>query len=323
MAKYKPQHARLLFIDRKIREGKYPNCTTLAEEWEVSRKTIQRDIEYLRYQLDAPIEYAPGERGYFYTEDQYKLPAINIRESDLFAVYLAEKLLVQYEGTPVYESLCSVFEKIENSLPSKISIDGAADQAKFTVLPPFSTTIIPAVWETVTACLRSSQRVLIHYRTPGKETSVREIDPYHAVRYEGDWYVVGYCHMRDEIRTFSMSRILSAKRKEEFFQIPGDFDFKEHAGSHFGVHWGQEDVRVRILFTRQVSDYVLERKWHPSQEIEIRDDGSLVLSMTVNHLLELKKWVLSWGDMAKVLEPASFAEDVRLTLARAVALYGG
>ena len=84
MAKYKPQHSRLLFIDRKIREGQHPNCTSMAEEWEVSRKTIQRDLDYMRYQLDVPIGYSAKHRGYFYTEEQYKLPAMNIRESDLF-----------------------------------------------------------------------------------------------------------------------------------------------------------------------------------------------------------------------------------------------
>ena len=69
MAKYKPQHSRLLFIDRKIREGRHPNCSSMAEEWEVSRKTIQRDLDYMRYQLDAPLEYSAKHRGYFYTEE--------------------------------------------------------------------------------------------------------------------------------------------------------------------------------------------------------------------------------------------------------------
>ncbi|WP_319548913.1 hypothetical protein [Desulfogranum marinum] len=169
MAKYKPQHSRLLFIDRKIREGRYPNCSSLAEEWEVSPKTIQRDLEYMRYQLDAPLQYLAKKRGYYYTEEQYQLPAIEIRESDLFGVYLAEKLLVQYEGTPIYDSLCSVFNKIEASLPDKISMDPAREQAKFTVIPPFSTTIDAAVWETMINCLRSSQQARIQYKTPGKE----------------------------------------------------------------------------------------------------------------------------------------------------------
>jgi hypothetical protein len=57
MAKYKPQHSRLLFIDREINTGKHPNCGSLALEWEVSPKTIQRDLDYMKYQLDAPSWY--------------------------------------------------------------------------------------------------------------------------------------------------------------------------------------------------------------------------------------------------------------------------
>ena len=117
MAKYKPQHARLLFIDRKIRERGYPRYSSLAEEWEASIKSIQRDLDYMRYERDAPIQYSAKKRAYFYTEEQYQLPAMNIRESDLFAIYLADKLLGQYEGTPIYDSLRSVFRKIEDSLP--------------------------------------------------------------------------------------------------------------------------------------------------------------------------------------------------------------
>ena len=137
MAKYKPQHSRLLFIDREINTGRYPNCGQLAKDYEVSNKTIQRDLDYMRYQLDAPIEYSAQHRGYYYTEPNYKLPAISIKESDLFAIYLAEKLLLQYEGTAVYDSLCSVFKKIEDSLPNKISLDPGNEQSRFTVFPPF------------------------------------------------------------------------------------------------------------------------------------------------------------------------------------------
>jgi proteasome accessory factor B len=276
----------------------------------------------MRYQLDAPLEYSAKHRGYAYTEEQYKLPAMDIRESDLFGVYLADKLLVQYEGTPIYDSLCSVFSKIEQSLPDKVSLDSASDQKKFTVFAPFNTTIDPAVWEIVIDALRSSQQVEVQYRTPGKETITRRLDPYHGVRYEGDWYVVGYCHLRDEIRTFSLSRIVGAKKTDERFQIPKEFDFQKLSGSHFGVHWSDEETEVKIRFKKVVADYVKERVWHPSQEIIDCDNGDAILFLTVNHLLELKRWILSWGCDAQVLAPDSLVQDVRLTLQQATELYG-
>jgi hypothetical protein len=83
MIKYGLQHSRLLFIDRKIGEGRYPNCGTLTEEWEVSGKTIMRDLDYMRYQSEAPLEYSAKHRRYYHTEENFKLSAISTKEGDL------------------------------------------------------------------------------------------------------------------------------------------------------------------------------------------------------------------------------------------------
>jgi predicted DNA-binding transcriptional regulator YafY len=102
----------MLFIDRKIREGKYPNCSSLGEEWEVSAKTIQRDIDYIKYELDAPLEYDAVKHGYYYTEEQFKMPAVTVSESDLFAVCIAELALEQFKQTPIHDKLVKVFDRI-------------------------------------------------------------------------------------------------------------------------------------------------------------------------------------------------------------------
>lgn len=321
MPKYKPQHSRMLFIDRKIREKGYPSRRSLAEEWEVSDKTIQRDLDYMRFELNAPLEYSALQRGFFYTEEEYQLPAMNLRESDLFAIYLADKLLGQYEGTPVYDSLKSVFRKIEDSLPQKIAPHSTDEQSRFTVIPPFSTTIAPEVLATVFDCLRTSTQLEIEYQNPGGTPAQRRIDPYHGVRFEGDWYVVGFCRLREEIRTFSLARIISAKKGSVRFSLPADFDFRQFTGSHFGVHWGKEAVEVRIRFTRRVAAYVRERQWRPSQRIEEQQDGALILSLTVNHLLELKRWILSWGADAQVLAPLSLVEELKNTAEQLRSMY--
>ncbi len=161
----------------------------------------------------------------------------------------------------------------------------------------------------------------IEYKTPGKKPVTRVIDPYHGIRFEGDWYVVGYCYLRNEIRTFSLSRILSVKRTGENFQVPSDFDFQKLSGSHFGVHWSDGDIDVQIRFAKRVADYVNERVWHSSQKITRYENGDILLSLTVNHLLELKRWVLSWGDDAEVLEPQSFVQDISNTHSRAIKNY--
>ncbi len=321
MSKYKPQHSRLLFIDRKIGEGKYPNCSSLAEEWEVSSKTIQRDLEYMRYQLDAPLEYSARHRGYCYTEENFKLPAISIKESDLFAIYLAEELLVQYEGTPLYNNLKSVYRKIQDSLPDKASIKISQEDTRFTVFPPPSTTILHEVWNVVFKGLRNGIRIRINYQTPGKAIHTRLVDPYHAVRYDGDWYIIGYCHLRKAVLTFSLSRISKASLRKETFIIPDDYNFHTITSSRFGIHWGDAEEHVKIWFSPDAAKYILERKWHPSQKISHSEEGSICVALTVNHTFELKKWVLSWGKDAKILEPENLSREIQDEIKEMQALY--
>ncbi|MBM9616701.1 WYL domain-containing protein [Desulfobulbus rhabdoformis] len=323
MPKNKLQHARLLFIDRQIREKHFPNCAGLAAEWEVNPRTIRRDLDYLRYELDAPLAYSASKRGFYYTEEQYQLPALQMRERDLFALFLADKLLAQYEGTPIYDSLRSVFKKIEHSLPDKISLSSSSDQSLFTVIPPSSTVIVPEVLELIFAALRSAEQVQIVYQSPGAQPQKRLLDPYHCVRYEGDWYVLGFCHLRRALRTFSLARILSVQTTAVHFSRPEDLDFQVLFTSHFGIHWGEGTIEVALHFSPSAATYIRERTWHPSQRIDEQKDGSSILTMRVNHLLELKRWILSWGPAVQVLAPQQLIDEIQADILKMQHNYQG
>jgi predicted DNA-binding transcriptional regulator YafY len=80
--KDKPQHRRLTFIDQQISTGGYPICFRMSQEWEVSPKTIQRDVDYLRDELGAPIQFSALRHGFFYTEPTWRLPAIQLSEGE-------------------------------------------------------------------------------------------------------------------------------------------------------------------------------------------------------------------------------------------------
>ena len=85
MPEEKARYSRLLFIDQQIAGGTYPNAVQLAAKYEVSDRTIKRDIEYMRVMLDAPIEFDHARNGYFFSEPNWRLPALTITESELFA----------------------------------------------------------------------------------------------------------------------------------------------------------------------------------------------------------------------------------------------
>jgi proteasome accessory factor B len=235
-----------------MQSGSLANCNSMAAEYEVSYKSIMRDIDYLKYQCDAPIEYDQKRHGYYYTEDSYQLPAISISESDLFAIYIARKALQQHRNTPIYRKLASVFNKIESSLPDRISVSPSWVDDRISVFGGHQTDINPLTWDTVAGALHRCHRLGIIYLKPNSGSpSKREVDPYHIVSFQGDWYLIGYCHLRREIRTFAVSRIIKAEEQKEAFSIPADFDFNEFSGSHFGIFRGDQDHQVKIRFSAE------------------------------------------------------------------------
>ncbi len=121
---------RVFWIDRQIRAGLFPNATTIAEHFEISAKTAQRAIEYMRSRLRMPMEYSAEDRGWYYTEPHFALPAIELTEGDLVAILLAEKLARQYRGTAIGRQVETAFAKVLDAMTNTISIDlGALSEA--------------------------------------------------------------------------------------------------------------------------------------------------------------------------------------------------
>ncbi len=322
MGKFKPQLIRLAFIDRKIGEGSYPNSSSLAREHEVSSRTILRDIEYLRDMLDAPVEYDTSRRGYYYSEPHYRLPAMDIRESDLFAICIAEKALEQYANTPIYEKLSSVFDKLRALLPDRVSVNASWIDTHYTFMRESHTIIDPEIWETVSLSLRRRKRVRITHQKAGSKSPIKRlVDPYHIVNYRGEWYLIGLCHLRYAILRFAISRIKKAEITDQDYDVADSFDFNDFMGSHFGITTEEREYTVRIEFSPSQAPYIRERTWHPAQVIQEKGDGSVVLSFPSNSLFEVKRWVLSWGGDARVLSPKILADRVRDDLAQAASRY--
>ena len=109
-----PRHVlvRLVRIDGELRSKRWPNAATLARLLEVTERTIHRDIDCLRDQLGAPIEYDSSHHGYYYREESYHLALPQVTEGECLALFLAERLLRQYKGLPLAGDLQRLFKKI-------------------------------------------------------------------------------------------------------------------------------------------------------------------------------------------------------------------
>jgi len=315
MHRNKPQFNRLLELDRQIRDGKYPNCLTFSVDWEVSQKTVQRDIEYLRDTLGAPIEYHREKRGFFYTDANWFLPSLSMSEGDLFYLLLASKVLEQYRGTPVAAHVERIFGKVASLLPDKLALKPELVFTRFSFTSPPSGPVHEDIWTTLVRGLLHQQSVEIAYRRlEAHESGSRTIDPYHIANLQGEWYVFAWCHTRQMVLQFAMSRIGEAVLTKTPFEIQSGFDRKKLASgtfARFTPATGDKAQTVSLLFDKTIAPQILEKQWGPGQRARRRKNGDIELSFQATGLLEVQRWVLAWGRQVRVLAPRELKRMVR------------
>ena len=319
----KVQRYRLLQIDEEIRNGRFPNSTSLAKKIEVSSRTIQRDIEYMKDMYNAPIEYDYQKNGYYYTESSFYIKSVTLSEGELFSVALFDQLLEQYRNTPLENDLRSVFKKIEMSLPNNITFDSSFLQSQTTFIPDQIGMINPQNFETVFSALKNRRVLKFKYRPLQKTTWMeREINPLHAVCQKGNWYILGFCHDKQDIRVFNFSRMKDVVETKETFDFPSNFVPEKYFDKEIGI-WlsATQKYTVELLISAEIGTFALERSWNKNQKIEQRDDGSVWVSFETTQLPEVKRWVLGQGKTVKVLNPPELIEQVREEVTAVLGMY--
>jgi len=111
------------YIFQKIQTARRPNCSTLGKALEVSPKTVQRDIDFMRYQLELPIEYDRLRHGFYFDGVVGSFPSVKITEAELIALFIARKAVEQYAGTPYQKPLAAAFSKLSSQLENEIAFN--------------------------------------------------------------------------------------------------------------------------------------------------------------------------------------------------------
>lgn len=308
----RPPLERMLRIHQAVQVGDFPNATTLARTLEVVAKTVQRDIAFMRDRMDLPLEYHPQRNGYHYTGEVGGFPSLQLTEGELFALCIAEKALEQYRGTNFEKPLLSALRKMEQSLPDTISINlGELSQAI-----SFRTRAEPIlnleIFDALAKATAQHRQLELDYRKIGlTEPETRVVDPYHLANINGEWFLFAFDHLRKDIRTFVPARIKAMRPTGKTFHRPQRFSLEKRLRDSFGVHSGEGCYKIVLRFTRQVADYIREKRWHDSQQLRNLKNGGVELKLKLSSLLEIERWVLSWGGNVVVVQPKELGASVR------------
>ena len=135
--------------------------------------------------------------------------------------------------------------------------------------------------------------------------------------------MIGFDHLRQDIRTFKVERLQRVEVTEDHFEVPKDFPY-HYLHNAWGINWGSgEQIEVRLKFSPgRVTQRVKESEWHISQKIEDLADGGCILSVCVGATLEMKPWIRQWGCECEVLGPPELRSEIAEEMKRAAALYG-
>ena len=302
-------------IHDRLKAAAYPNCRKLADELEVSPKTIQRDIDFMRDRLGFPIEYDQLRFGFYYTEPVANFPNMEVSQGEIMALFVARKALEQYRGTSFERSLRTAFQKFSDSLRDKVDFKWADVDSAISFRGLGTTAADIHLFETVSKAVIESRELEFEYKkakSPSYET--RRVRPYHLGCVSDQWYLFGFDLGREQMRTFVLSRMRAARRTSARFHRPADFSIDKYLSDSFGVFSAHGHYSVRIRFDALAGQLVSERQWHGSQKIKPLPGGRIEMRMQLGSLEEVERWILSWGKRAQVLAPPELIARIRATL---------
>ncbi len=313
-------------IHHILRRGSFPNCTTLSKSIEVTPKTIQRDLSFMRDQLGLPLAYDPIQHGFYYTLAVHDFPLLHLSRHDLVALFLARHALAPLRGTRLEQMLGESFRKIAEACPGEVSLQWEELETAFSVKAVgVLASGVSLLSKLLDAVMNRSTASFLYHKLGSTEPERRQVYPYHLGQIEQGWYLLAFDPQRQAIRTFALQRISQLRLLKTQFIRPVDFNAAAYLGGGFGVwnypNHSAQGYQVCIRFHGWAARVVAERQWHASQQVVPLDPAGHTIEFraTLSGLEEITRWVLSYGGQAHVLAPAQLQQRVRAEAAKMLA----
>ena len=314
---------RLLRVERILYDAPPEGLTPgeVAKRCGIHRSTVWRDIRSLQNN-DVPIW---GEKGHYGILRERYVTSVRLTLHEATALFLATRLLSRYSDEN-HPHVARAMEKLAAAMPKDMMqqhIQRAADLVRERRERPEFTRML----ERLTEAWAERKRVRLWQRAEENQPArMRLFEPYFlepsGVGYA--LYVMGFDHLRQNIRTFKVERLQCVEVTDERFEVPKDFDPYRYLHNAWGINWGSgEQIEVRLKFPPgRVTQRVKESEWHITQKIEELPDGACILSVQVGATLEMKPWIRQWGCECEVLSPPELRAEIAEEMRRAAAMYG-
>lgn len=313
-AKKYSQASRLHSIIRLLETRHGLTLDQLAEECDVDRRTIQRDlnaIEQAGYGLTS--DWSDNKKIYRFLSKSRNLPPITFTLPQLMSLYLLRSLGAHLVGTPFQSEIDELFKNIHSVLPdryaahleriARVSLPILHGTRDYSVAAPFISDLQKA--------LLHQYRIRLQYAKKGKGAFENyEVDPYTLVFHKGGIYLLGNALNRSGMRLFAVERICGVEVTRQSFEIPDSYQPENHFKNAFGLV-KDAPMKVSVRFSSEVAHAVKDRIWMPGQKISCDSNGRVIVEFEAAGKIELISWILSYGIHAEVLEPVELRKELK------------
>lgn len=292
----------------------------LAKRCGISTRQCYRDLETLQAG-GVPI-YNDYGKGYRLVEGS-RLNEVSFTLEEALALIYGLKLIEQQKG--LIRMADQGKEKLLALLPPGLrhELENIKDRVEIAVAPAVDYSGKEKIFKQINEAIRSNTRLhMKYYSFVRDEITTRAIDPYQLVFKDGFWYVVAFCHHRQEARLFRVDRIQKLLATTERFTPPSNYDFGKYMGSAWQMERGEE-FSFKIRFFGEAARFVKETNFHPSQEITEEPGGTVLFAARASGQSSVLRWILTFGAEAEVLEPPELREMVAQVMAAGVRRYVG
>lgn len=263
------------------------------------------------------------EESYLKKLPNMKIPDVNLTLLEIISLYLLRSEGSVLKGTELEKHMNSAFGKLSLFLPKDAFSKLNKIKALFVPATKFAKDYSgkeEIIGQLMDAMLKNETCYLTYHSFYDDKIKNFKIDPLHFFEKDSGLYLLVNTTTFGDIRTLAVERIQKITKTGSSFEYPEDFDPEELLESAFDIVY-EDPIRVRIWFSADQARYIKERKWSKNQEIIDQEDWSIILSMETSGWWDVKRWVLSYGKGAKVLEPEELRKEILSELTAAQGHY--
>lgn len=306
---------RLLAITMLLLNRRRISAKELSERFEVSLRTVYRDVEAIN-QAGVPVVSYAGMSGGYEIMDQYRLDRQFLSLEELQSIIVGLKGIRSTIGD---QEISNLLDKV-GALVAKSeqnTVESLNNQLIIDMNPWRSGTHDKEKLNTLRTAIRESKLISFHYISSQSEQSVRTAEPMGIVVKGFGWYLYGYCLLRQDFRIFRLSRM------KEIEVLKRTFERKEGVVEQLDHNWGKKDpsTLVKLVLHAQPNVRAQVEDYFRPEQITIQADGSLMITATQPDEPWLHGMLLSFGPNLRILEPAYIAAVIKDKAERIVQLY--